>query len=151
MTEHVRPAAFVTRPPEKLLFLCIHNASRSQIAEGFARTMAPPGAVVMSAGSEPRGLHPLAIEVMAEVGIDISHHASKSLADVDWRSADTVVTLCAEDAQACPTVEAEVRRVFWLLPDPSLVPKEQQLDAFREVRDEIRWRIASLWPRGDQA
>ncbi len=149
MSEIPRPAAFITRPPEKVLFLCIHNSGRSQIAEGFARSMAPPNAMVCSAGSEPRGVHARAVEVMTEVGIDIAAHKSKSLDDVPWNDVDTVVTLCDEGAQACPNVAGDVRRVHWHLPDPSTVPEDKQMDAFREVRDEIRWRVASLWPRGD--
>jgi len=149
MTEAPRPAAFITRPPEKVLFLCIHNSTRSQIAEGFARSMAPANAMVCSAGSEPRGVHVRAVEVMTEVGIDIAGHTSKSLDHVPWGEVDTVVTLCDEGAQACPNVAGDVRRVHWHLPDPSSVPEATQLDAFRELRDEIRWRVASLWPRGD--
>ncbi len=149
MNEPLRPAAFISRPPGKVLFLCFHNSSRSQMAEGFARAVAPPGVTVMSAGSEPRGVHPRAVEVMAEVGIDLSRHTSKALESIAWREADTVVTLCNEGAQVCPDVPGDVRRVHWHLPDPSSEPEARQLAAFREVRDEIRWRVASLWPRGD--
>ncbi len=149
MTQPIAASAFIVRPPDKVLFLCLHNSSRSQIAEGFARTMAPGSVRVMSAGTEPRGVHPRAIEVMAEVGIDIGAQTSKSLDDVAWREADTVVTLCGEGAEVCPQVDASVRRVHWHLPDPSAVPEAQQLAAFREARDEIRWRVASLWPAGD--
>ena len=149
MTEPLRPAAFITRPPGKVLFLCLHNSSRSQIAEGFARSVAPKGVLVMSAGTEPRGVHARAVEVMAEVGIDLQGQSSKALEAVAWNEADTVVTLCGEGAQVCPQVAGDVRRVHWHLPDPSALPEAQQLAAFREVRDEIRWRVSSLWPRGD--
>ena len=149
MTMPVPPAAVIVRPPSKVLFLCLHNSSRSQIAEGFAHAVAPHGVTVLSAGTEPRGVHPRAVEVMAEVGIDLGRQSSKSLDAVPWQEADTVVTLCAEGAQVCPQVTGDVRRVNWQLPDPSAVPEGQQLAAFREVRDEIRWRVASLWPRGD--
>ena len=149
MTEAPRPAAFITRPPEKVLFLCIHNSARSQIAEGFARSMAPASALVCSAGSEPRAVHARAVDVMSEAGIDISGHTSKSLDDVPWGEVDTVVTLCDEGAQACPDVAGDVRRVHWHLPDPSGLPEAEQLEGFRDVRDEIRWRVASLWPGRD--
>ena len=142
-----RPAAFVTRPPGRVLFLCIHNSSRSQMAEGFARLLAPAGVEVMSAGTEPRGVHPCATEAMAEVGVDLTRQRSKHLEDVPWREADTVVTLCGEADEACPALPAGVRRVHWPLPDPSIAPKAKRLEVFREVRDEIRWRVASLWPR----
>jgi len=141
-----RPSAFITRPPSRVLFLCIHNSSRSQMAEGFARRLAPAGVEVMSAGTEPSRVHPRAIEAMAEVGIDLAGQTSKHLDDVRWRDCDTVVTLCGEADEACPTLAGDVRRVHWPLPDPSAAPEARQLEVFREVRDEIRWRVASLWP-----
>ena len=103
----------------------------------------------MSAGTQPRGVHPIAVQVMHEVGVDLAAHRSKHLDEVPWAQADTIVTLCGEDDQVCPPVGTEVRRVHWALPDPSLRPEEEQADGFRELRDEIRWRVASLWPRGD--
>lgn len=149
MTESVRPAAFVTRPPGRVLFLCVHNSSRSQMAEAWARELAPEGVEVFSAGSEPRGVHPVAVQVMGEVGVSLDEQRSKHLDDVPWRDVDTVVTLCAEGAEACPTVAGDVRRVHWPLPDPSAATGEAQVALFREVRDEIRWRVSALWPRPD--
>lgn len=149
MSEPSRPAAFITRPPGIVLFLCLHNASRSQMAEGFARAFAPTGVTVMSAGTAPRGVNPYAVTVMNEVGIDITAHTSKHVDDTPWRDADTVVTLCGEDGEMCPALAGDVRRVHWPLPDPSLASSETALEVFRDVRDEIRWRVASLWPRGE--
>jgi arsenate reductase len=143
----VRPAPFITLPPRRALFLCIHNAARSQIAEGFARALAPAGTEIWSAGTEPGSVHPMAIEVMAEIGIDIAAHRSKPLSEVPWQLADTVITLCGESEEVCPAVAADVRRVHWPLPDPLAAPESERLAVFREVRDEIRWRIGSLWPR----
>lgn len=143
------PPAIITAPPRRVLFLCVHNSARSQIAEGFARALAPADVQVSSAGSDPRGVNPLAIEVMNEVGIDISGQHSQRIDDVPWREADTVVTLCGEAEGICPAVSGEVRRVHWPLPDPSAAPEPEQLTAFRSARDEIRWRVASLWPRGE--
>ena len=143
----LRPAAFITRPPGRVLFLCIHNSSRSQMAEGFARALAPAGVEVMSAGTEPRGVHPCAVEAMREAGIDLAGQTSKHIDTLPWRQCDTVVTLCGEADESCPALAGDVRRVHWPLPDPSIAPEAQRLDAFREVRDEIRWRVASLWPR----
>ena len=145
----MRPAAFITSPPRAVLFLCVHNSARSQMAEGFARTLAPSEVTVWSAGSEPCGLNPLAVEVMREVGIDIHSQRSQAIADVPWRDADTVVTLCGEAEGICPVVAGDVRRVHWPLPDPAAAPEAVRLEAFRSARDEIRWRVASLWPRGD--
>lgn len=149
MKEPLPPAAFIAKPPTSVAFLCVHNASRSQMAEGFARRVAPPDVQVMSAGTHPRGVYEVAIQVMLEVGIDIRTHRSKHLDEVPWVRADTIVTLCGEDDEVCPPVGSDVRRVHWALPDPSLRPADEQLEAFRELRDEIRWRVASLWPRGD--
>jgi len=142
-----RPSAFMTRPPMRVLFLCVHNSSRSQMAEAFARALAPGGVTVMSAGTEPTGVHPRAVEVMQEIGIPLSAQRSKHLREVPWAECDTVVTLCGEAAESCPNVAGHVRRVHWPLPDPSAVQGPAQLEAFRDVRDEIRWRVASLWPR----
>ena len=142
-----RPSAFITRPALKVLFLCVHNSSRSQMAEAFARSLAPQGVTVMSAGTEPSQVHPRAIEVMKDAGLDLSGQSSKALDSVPWRECDTVVTLCGEAEESCPQLAANVRRIHWPLPDPSAVKGAKQLDAFRDVRDEIRWRVASLWPR----
>jgi arsenate reductase len=149
MSDAQYPAAFITAPPRRVLFLCVHNAARSQMAEGFARLMAPADAVVWSAGSQATAVHPLAIEVMREVGVDISAQRSQTVDDVPWREADTVVTLCGEADAVCPQVAGSVRRVHWPLPDPSAAPEDRRLVAFREARDEIRWRVSCLWPQGD--
>ena len=135
-----------TDSPRRVLFLCIHNSARSQLAEGLARVMAPEGVTVWSAGTEASRVNPTAIEVMDEIGIDIRGQTSKNLGDVPWREADTVVTLCAEGADACPTVPGDVRRLHWPLPDPSQAPEAERLSAFRETRDEIRRRLETLWP-----
>jgi arsenate reductase len=145
----VRPQAVITSPPRAVLFLCVHNSARSQMAEGFARALAPSEVTVWSAGSEPRGVNPFAIEVMGELGIDIRGQRSQAIDDVPWRDADTVVTLCGEAEGICPVVAGDVRRMHWPLPDPSAAPEAERLQAFRSARDEIRWRVASLWPRGD--
>jgi len=146
MTETQRPAPFVSTPPRRVVFVCVHNSARSQMAEGFARALAPGGTEIWSAGTEPGRVHPSAVEVMLEAGIDISGQHAKGLGDVPWREADTVVTLCGEADEVCPAVSANVRRVHWGLPDPSGAPEAIRLKAFREARDEIRWRVSSLWP-----
>jgi arsenate reductase len=148
VTDQAHPPAFITAPPRHVLMLCIHNSARSQIAEGFARAMAPPDAEVWSAGSQPSRVHPMAIEVMKEVGIDISGQTSKALDAVPWQRADTVVTLCGEAEAECPMVAGKVRRVHWPLPDPAAAPEDKRLEAFRAARDEIRWRVSSLWASG---
>jgi thioredoxin type arsenate reductase len=144
-----RPEPLISQPPRKVLMLCVHNSSRSQMAEGFARVMAPPEAVVWSAGTRPTRVHPMAIQVMKEIGIDISEQSSKHLDQVPWREADTVVTVCGEGEAECPMVSGNVRRLHWPLPDPSAAPEASRLEAYREVRDGLRWRVSALWPSGD--
>ena len=120
-----------------ILFLCVKNSARSQMAEGLARSMAPPGYRFVSAGSDPGTVNPLAIQALAEQRIDISTHRAKGLASVPFDDVDTIVTLCAEEV--CPIVPGEVRRLHWPLPDP------KDLASFRAVRDELRRRLPVLW------
>jgi arsenate reductase len=91
----------------------------------------------------------MAIQVMKEIGLDLASHRSRRLDEVPMDEADTVITLCGDAEEACPNVGRDVRRLHWSLPDPSAASKEQQLEAFRETRDELRWRISALLPRGD--
>ena len=110
-------------------------------------TVSPSGTEIWSAGTTVTRVHPSAIEVMRESGVDITGQSSKKLEDVPWRDADTVVTLCGEADEVCPAVSGNVRRLHWSLHDPSAAPEPDRLQAFREARDEIRWRVSSLWPR----
>lgn len=129
-----------------ILFLCVANSARSQMAEGIARELAPAGVRVSSAGSEPASVRARAVGALAEIGIDISGQYSKGVDDVT-RPVDAVVTLCAEEV--CPVWLGDARRVHWGLPDPAEAfgPPEEQLDAFREVRDELRRRLAVVFGR----
>jgi arsenate reductase len=128
-----------------ILFLCVANSARSQMAEGLARAMAPPGYRFLSAGSEPGALHPLAVAAMAEVGIDISGHRAKGLDAVPLEEVDTIVTLCAEEV--CPVVPGQVRRLHWPLPDPARAAgtEAERLAAFRAARDRLRELLPALW------
>ena len=147
---------------EAILFLCVANSARSQMAEGLARSMIDDGVEIYSAGSEPTMVNPLAIRVMAEIGIDLSTHRSKSVDDVpldrvgtvdpeiedpdpdDLYRVGTVVTLCPEEV--CPVLPG-VETYRWPLPDPAAVTADEsdRLAAFRFVREEIRTRLeASL-------
>ena len=123
----------------RILFLCVANAARSQIAEGLARAILPASVKVASAGSEPGQLNPLAVEALSETGIDISGHCSKSLSDVSPESADLIVTLCAEEV--CPFAPGPGKRLHWPLSDPSATG---DIAAFRMARDQIRGRIEVL-------
>ncbi len=124
-----------------VLFLCVANSSRSQMAEGFARAMAPRSVEVFSAGSAPTTVNPNAVAVMAEVGVDISKHRSKAIDDVPKTRIGTVVTLCAEEV--CPVFAGDVQRLHWPLDDPAAASgsEENVLAEFRRVRDAIRTRL----------
>ena len=130
-----------------LLFLCAANSCRSQMAEGFARRLAPPDAQIYSAGTEPKPVHPLAVTVMKEAGIDISAQRSKSLEEVPAQKIDLVVTLCGEAAESCPSFPAQTDRLHWPLADPALARGDEEavLKIFRDVRDEIRTRVEQLF------
>ncbi len=126
--------------PRHILFLCVQNSARSQLAEGVARKLAPPGVRVSSAGSQPAFVRPLAIEALAEIGVDAGAHASKAIADIDASSVDVVITLCAEEV--CPLFPHPVHKFHWPLPDPA---KQGTLEAFREVREELQKRLSTLF------
>ena len=123
----------------RILFLCVANSARSQMAEGLARHMFGGRAEVASAGSAATGVNPHAIEALREIGIDISDHRSKSVSDVDASAFDVVVTLCADEV--CPVVPGRVARLHWPLPDPAAAHAAERQSRFRETRDEIRRRL----------
>jgi arsenate reductase len=120
------------------------------MAEGIARSLAPQGVTVSSAGSAPASVRPQAIRVLKEIGIDISGHRSKGLDSIDAGSVDAVITLCAEEV--CPVFLGKADRVRWGLPDPAGVTgtEEIHLDAFRSVRDELLRRLKVLFGRGEE-
>jgi len=128
----------------KILFLCVANSARSQMAEGLARSVLGAGALVQSAGTSPSRVNPLAIRALAEIGVDISAQRSKSVDEIDPASVDTVVTLCADEV--CPAFLGKARRFHWPLPDPAQAAgsESDRLQAFRDVRDEIRQRLEAL-------
>jgi len=124
--------------PKRVLFVCIHNSCRSQMAEGFARHLGGDGVEAHSAGSAPSGeVDAGAIAIMKEVGIDISGQRSKSLDNVPQVAYDFVATMGCGDA--CPFVRAE-RREDWGIADP----KGQSAEAYRRAREEIRLRVEEL-------
>lgn len=133
-----------------LLFLCTGNSCRSQMAEGYARAMGSslfgPAFRVESAGLEPKGLHPKAVQVMAEDGVDISSHGSDLLKAAHIDRAHMIVTLCGDAEERCPATPPHVERRYWPLPDPARATgsEEEILRTFRRVRDEIRTRVETL-------
>lgn len=130
----------------RVLFLCTHNSARSQMTEGFLRHLAGNRFAVASAGTEARGVNPLAVRAMAEVGIDISAHRSKTLDEFLDEPWDYVVTVCDSANEACPLFPRATARLHWSFDDPSRArgSDEARLAVFRRVRDEIEARLA-MW------
>jgi len=129
-----------------VLFLCVANSARSQMAEGLGRMMFGDRATVQSAGSQPSRVNPSAIEVMNEIGADLTSHTSKSVDSVDPATIDTVITLCAEEV--CPVFLGKVRRLHWPIPDPAspdpTIPRDEMLRRFRTARDTIRGKLEAF-------
>jgi len=133
--------------PKHILFLCVANSARSQMAEGIARSLAPAGVTISSAGSKPSRVNPLAIKALDEISIDLRGHFSKSVDTIPPEGVEVVITLCAEEE--CPVFLGKARRIHWGLPDPggAGLSDEQKLQSFRDVRDELRRRLAVVFGR----
>lgn len=129
-----------------ILFLCVANSARSQMAEGLARARFGPRIAVQSAGSEPSHVSEYAIEVMREVGADLAAHASKSVQTIDPATVGMVITLCAEEV--CPVFLGQARRLHWPISDPASrdpsLTREELLARFRTARDQIAARLEVL-------
>jgi arsenate reductase len=122
----------------RIVFICIENSNRSQMAEAFGRMYAPAGVEVYSAGSKPSGkVNPKAIEAMKELGYDVSDHRSKSLDDIPQDVFDVAVTMGCGDT--CPNLRAK-KRIDWQIPDPKLL----SADDYREVRNLLGRMVKSL-------
>lgn len=130
----------------KVLFICIHNTARSQIAEAFLKKYGEDYFEAESAGLEPGKLNPVVVEAMMEVGIDISQNKTKSTFDL-WKEGklySVVITVCDESsAEQCPLFPGTVKRLHWSFPDPAVFTGsyEDKLAKVREVRDQIKQRI----------
>jgi phosphate transport system protein len=131
--------------PRAVLFLCVGNSARSQMAEGLARSLFPPEVRALSAGSAPAAaVHPQAIAALREIGIDIADQRPKHVSDVLLGEVDLVVTLCAEEV--CPTLASTARREAWPLPDPAAAPGDEAAvaDGFRRTRAALQERLERL-------
>jgi arsenate reductase len=129
---------------KKVLFLCTGNSARSQIAEGWLRHRAGDHFEVSSAGTEPKvAIHPLAIRVMAEIGVDLAEQRPKSLNTFLNKTWDFVITVCDRARESCPIFPHRAEQLHWSFPDPAAASgdEERQLRVFRQVRDEITHRI----------
>jgi arsenate reductase (thioredoxin) len=131
----------VSKP--KVLFLCTGNSARSQMAEGYLRHVAGAEFEPLSAGIEPKGLNPLAVEVMSEIGIDISRQRSKDVRAFVGQTIPFVVTVCDNAKRQCPIFPPTYKSLHWGLEDPAEArgSHEERLAVFRRVRDEIRQRV----------
>ena len=137
----------------RVMFLCTGNSCRSQMAEGFARELGKDLVEAHSAGLMAAGVHPRAIAVMEEVGIDIRSQRSREIDPGLARQMDVVITLCSNAEEACPTTPRGVQRLHWPIRDPvgTVGPEEVIMREFRRARDEIRERVQEFLatvPRG---
>jgi arsenate reductase len=128
----------------RILFLCVANSARSQMAEGLARSLLGARFAIESAGSKPAGVNPFAVRALRELNIDISSHRSKSIDEISMTGIDWVVTLCAEEI--CPVLPGNARNLHWPIEDPAGrgTTDEERLGFFRRARDEIQRRIESF-------
>jgi len=131
---------------EKIIFICTGNACRSQIAEGLMRSLADDKFEVYSAGAYPTKVHPAAIKVMSEVGVDISFHTSDPISLFINESMGTVVTVCDNANKVCPVFPGKVERIHWSIEDPfnDWNPISEDLINFRKTRDDLIKRIKNL-------
>ncbi len=137
-----------SRRPRGVLFLCVRNSARSQIAEGWARALLPVGTRVFSAGSEPaETVHPCAVTVMREVGVEVASQRPKGIGEIPLDQVDLVVTLCSDEV--CPVLPGSIQQEHWGLPDPAAVSggEQEALAAFCATRDEIRRLVEGLRDR----
>jgi len=128
-----------------ILFLCTGNSCRSQMAEGFAKIMFSKDLKIFSAGTEPKTIHPIAVKVMQEIGIDISQHWSKNISEIPIDKIDLVVTLCGDAAENCPVFPGTVKKIHWAIEDPAKAQgsEEEITQVFRKIRDNIKSYIIS--------
>lgn len=131
--------------PIRILVLCTGNSCRSQMAEGFFRQIGNGRIEAYSAGLTPKRVHPKAIAVMREVGIDISGHTSHHLSEYIAQQFDFVITVCDNAAENCPVFPGAATKLHWPYDDPDKATgtEEQVIGEFRRVRDAIRLRIAA--------
>jgi len=132
---------------QRLLVLCTGNSARSQMGEGLFRHLGGAGWEVQSAGTKPSLVRPEAIAVMRELGIDLSHHRSKSVDEFAGQHFDYVVTVCDNARDACPVFSGEAKRIHWSFEDPAAIEGSQEvrLQAFRRIRDQIRERVEAFF------
>ena len=132
-----------SEPRQRVIFVCTHNSARSQMAEGMLRAWGGDRFEVFSAGTEATRVRPEAVEVMREIGIDLTDHESKTLEPFMGETFHWLITVCDQAAEACPTIPGVRQRAHWSIDDPSGVEGTEaaRLAAFRAARDHLRDRI----------
>ncbi len=133
-----------------ILFLCTGNSCRSQMAEGFAKKLALQNRPIYSAGIEAHGLNPKAVQVMKEIGIDISHQISKTVDSIPKDKIGTVITVCGHANETCPVFPEGVKRLHWDIEDPAKAKgsEEEVIKVFRRVRDTLQRKIEDFFKNG---
>lgn len=132
---------------QRVLFLCTHNSARSQMAEGILRSMSAGAVDVQSAGTEPLGVHPLAVQVARDdFNIDISSQRSKHVDEFSGQQFDYIITLCDGAREMCPAFPGDPVRIHWRFDDPAAEPgpESERLRAFRRIARELQVRIRLL-------
>jgi arsenate reductase len=139
----------MTLAKKKILFICVHNSARSQMAEALLKNLAPDKFEVESAGLEPTELNPLAVEVMQEIGIDISQNKTKSVFELykQGKLYNYVITVCDESlAEKCPIFPSVFKEIHWSFQDPAIFQgsREERLEKTRAIRDAIKRKVLNL-------
>ncbi|MDD2388690.1 MAG: arsenate reductase ArsC [Desulfobacterales bacterium] len=135
----------------KVLFLCTGNSCRSQMAEGLPRHEAGDRYEVFSAGTRPSSVNTTAVDVMKEIGIDISRHSSKSVENMSSYEFDVVITVCDQARETCPIFPSKVSQFHWSFSDPDMAmgAREEIFQVFRLIRDQIRDKITRALTEGE--
>mgnify|MGYP005667995065 FL=1 len=131
---------------KKIIFVCTGNSCRSQIAHGLLNNIASDRFEVFSAGLSPNKVHPMTIEVMKEINIDISHHTSDHLDDYLDKNIDVVITTCDDANESCPFFPGNVMKLHWSIDDPfeSWIVEESNIQLFRDARNKIEEKMRSF-------
>jgi arsenate reductase len=129
---------------QRILFLCTGNSARSQIAEALLRVIAGDHFDAESAGTHPAGLHPMTVDTMREIGVDVHRYRSKHVEEFVGQDFTYVVTVCDRAREACPIFPSTLHTRHWSFTDPAATPIERQKEGFRQVRDEIADRLCQF-------
>lgn len=128
----------------RVLFLCTGNSARSQMAEGLLRLLAGDRYEAESAGTDPAGLNPMTVTTMEEIGAEVRHHRSKHVEEFVGQSFTYVITVCDRAKESCPVFPSAFKTLHWSFDDPAAMPPQNRLEAFRQVRDEIKEKLGQF-------